>query len=77
MEVALIYKLVETKVIFIFHLYWAKKRFAREFSGSNKKAKVYSTEKNLNKNNEGAPLNDKRSKRWISEERSVLLSAEK
>lgn len=73
MEVALIYKLVELKMMFIFHLYWTKKRLA---CNSNKKAKVNSAEKNLSKKDEGAPSNDRR-KRWITEERSVLLSAEK
>lgn len=73
MEVALIYKLVELKMMFIFYLYWTKKRLA---CNSNKKAKVNSAEKNLSKKDEGAPSNDRR-KRWITEERSVLLSAEK
>lgn len=30
MEVALMYKLVELKMVFVFHLYWTKKRFGRE-----------------------------------------------
>lgn len=30
MEAALIYKLVELKMIFSFHLYWTKKRFSSE-----------------------------------------------
>lgn len=48
----------------------------KPFSDSNKKAKVNSTEKNLNKKDERDPSNDKRSKSWITEDRPFLLLAE-